>query len=80
MMIGKYMLSSLRLGRRSVFFGTVGMNFIFRIVSLYVAQNFILFLLANFLAGTAFPMIYIASYAIVAELSGKGKYYMFTIA
>ena len=55
-----------------MFLITLFINLFFRLVSLFVVDNFIMFLVLQFLIGTAFPLTYIAPCLIAAESSGKG--------
>ncbi|CAG7834483.1 unnamed protein product [Allacma fusca] len=60
-----------KMGRRYVFFITLILNVIVRIISLFVAQSFNTFLALQFVIGTAFPVMYIAPCMIGAEISDK---------
>lgn len=58
-------------GRKPIFFLTIAINIVFRVISLYSAENIEYFYLCQFLIGTAFPVMFIAPSMIAAEVCDK---------
>ncbi|CAL8072337.1 unnamed protein product [Orchesella dallaii] len=58
-------------GRKPIFFLTITINIVFRIVSLLHPANVEFFYLCQFILGTAFPVMFIAPSMIAAEICDK---------
>lgn len=58
-------------GRKPIFFMTIAINILFRVISLYFPENVEFFYLCQFIIGTAFPVMFIAPSMIAAEVCDK---------
>lgn len=58
-------------GRKPIFFLTITINIVFRVISLFFAENVEFFYLCQFIIGTAFPVMFIAPSMISAEVCDK---------
>lgn len=59
-----------------MFIITLFLSIFGRLASLYVANSFWMFFVLTAITGMGYPMIYIASTMIGAELSGKGTNFL----
>ncbi|XP_021950294.2 organic cation transporter 1 isoform X1 [Folsomia candida] len=60
-----------KMGRKPIFFLTILINVVFRMISFFVVHNIVMFHITQFIAGTAFPMMFIAPSMILAEICDK---------
>ncbi|OXA51603.1 organic cation transporter 1 [Folsomia candida] len=60
-----------KVGRKPIFFLTILINVVFRMLSFFVVHNIVMFNITQFIAGTAFPMMFIAPSMILAEICDK---------
>lgn len=61
----------LRIGRKIVFMSTIVVHIIARAASLFLTHDFYWYLGMQFLVGTSYPMMYISSSTIIAEICDK---------